>query len=152
MRNISFPKIITAGLLVGTLDISAALIRYYAKTGKNPMTVPKYIASAVFGEEAFAGGNSMIIWGFLFHYLIAVSFTIFFFFLYRNLRLLSYNPVLTGIVYGLFIWAVMDMLIVPLSAAPVIPFSLSGAVIAALILIICIGMPLALLARHWSKE
>lgn len=71
--------IIKAGLLAGTLDISAACVQYYMKTGKNPDYVLKYVASGAFGKDAFTGGIVMSMAGLLFHYLIAFSFTLFFF-------------------------------------------------------------------------
>jgi hypothetical protein len=45
-----WPTVFLSGLLVGTLDITAALVQFYIKTGKDPLIVPKYIASAVFGK------------------------------------------------------------------------------------------------------
>jgi len=56
-------SIFKAGLLVGTLDILAALFHYYISTHKNPLNVFKYIASGVFGKKAFTSGSSMITWG-----------------------------------------------------------------------------------------
>src|SRR5688500_17155151 len=63
--------ILFSGLLVGSLDITAALVQFYIKTGKDPLIVLKYIASAVFGKDAYAGGNKMAIYGLLFHFIIA---------------------------------------------------------------------------------
>ena len=63
-----------AGLLAGLLDIAAALIQYAANGGKTPSIVFKFIASGVFGRKAFAGGTAMIVAGFIFHLLIALSF------------------------------------------------------------------------------
>ena len=43
------------------------------------------VARGAFGrEEAFAGGNTMVIWGVIFHYFIAFSWTILFFVLSRD--------------------------------------------------------------------
>jgi hypothetical protein len=151
--NSLFIEIIKAGLIVGTLDISAAFIYYYIATGnKDVFTILRYIASAVFGKEALTGGAGMSIAGLIFHYLIAVSFTIFFFWLYRRVTFLSKNIVLTGIVYGLFIWAVMNLLVVPFSKIGSRPFNLRNASINALILIICIGIPLAFMADRFYKK
>jgi hypothetical protein len=151
--NSLFIEIVKAGLIVGTLDISAAFIYFYIATGnKDVFTILRYIASAVFGKEALTGGAGMSIAGLIFHYLIAVSFTIFFFWLYRRVTFLSKNIVLTGIVYGLFIWAVMNLLVVPFSKIGSRPFNLRNASINALILIICIGIPLAFMADRFYKK
>lgn len=139
--------ILKAGLLVGTLDILVAFINFYSKTGKNVSIVLKYIASAVFGKEAMTGGNSMIFWGLLFHYLIAFGFTLIFALLYPKLWQWFKNIFLIAIVYGVFIWLIMNLIVVPSSKASQIPFSWSAGTINCLILIVCIGLPLAYLFR-----
>jgi hypothetical protein len=52
MKNLS-SRIITAGAIVGTLDIVAAAIYFFQATGSNPLNVLKYVASGVFGMAAF---------------------------------------------------------------------------------------------------
>ena len=141
-------NIIGAGLLVGTLDIIAACLQYFIKTGKGPENVLKFVASGVFGKEAFTGGILMSVCGLLFHFLIAFTFTTFFFFIYPKLKFLSFNAILTAILYGVFTWAVMNRVVLPLSNTPAIPFTLAGAAIAAGILCLCIGLPLAIIAKR----
>jgi hypothetical protein len=145
-------RILQAGLLTGTLDIAAALIQYYIKTEKNPEPVLKFIASGVFGNEAFSGGSIMSLYGLIFHFIIAFAFTLFFFWVFPKMKLLSKNRILTGIGYGIFIWLVMNLLVLPLSKTPKLPFTLSGAAIAIGILIVCIGLPLAFLAKPKPKQ
>ena len=144
--------VLLSGLLVGTLDITAALVQFYIKTGKDPLIVPKYIASAVFGKDAYAGGNQMVVYGFLFHYLIAFIWTLFFFFIYPRLNIRSWNRVVAGVLYGLFIWVIMNRVVVPMSKAPVSAFNLKQAVIAALILIAAIGLPLSFIAHRFYSS
>lgn len=138
--------VLKAGLLVGTLDILAAFLHYFIKTNKDPLPVLKFIASGIFGKEAFTGGNSMYTWGLVFHFIIAIAFTFFFFWIYSIFPSLFKYRLLTGIVYGLFIWAVMQFIVLPLSNAPKMAFRPLNAMLAAAILIICIGIPLAFLA------
>ena len=138
-----------SGLLVGTFDITAALVQFYIKTGKDPLIVPKYIASAVFGKDAYSGGNQMVVYGFLFHYLVAFIWTLFFFLIYPKLKLQSWNRVITAVLYGIFIWIIMNRLVVPMSNASVSAFNLKQAVIAALILIAAIGLPLSFIAHRF---
>ena len=75
--------IIKAGLIAGSLDIIAAFLNFYFKTGKNPTIVLKYTASAIFGKDAVTGGNGMALTGLLLHYIIAFIFTIFFSLTYK---------------------------------------------------------------------
>lgn len=149
-----FSLLIKAWLLVGTLDLLAAFIDLYVSLGRNPFqTVPRYIASAWFGMDAFKGGGSMIAWGVLFHYLIAGFFTLFFFLLYVNIRWMSRYWVLAACLFSLFIWVVMNRLVVPASRVPVLPvFNPWKALKAVAILTFLIGLPLAWIAkRHYEK-
>lgn len=143
-------SILTAGFAAGTLDIAAALVQYYSKTGKDPTNVLRYIASAVYGPKAFSGGAAMAVWGLFLHYCIAFLFTLFFFWVYPKLGIARKNiipTVLAGLVYGLVVWALMNLLVVPLSAAQTGPFVWKKAIVAMLILVGCIGLPIALFAR-----
>jgi hypothetical protein len=62
---------------------------------------------------------------------------------------MSTNRVLTGILYGLFIWLVMNRIVLPLSNTPTIPFKLYKAVKAATILIVMIGIPLSFIMQKY---
>lgn len=142
--------ILLTGLTAGFLDITAACTQYYIKTGKGPGGVLRYVASGVFGKKAFAGGTGMAAWGLLFHFIIAFGLTIFFFWLYPKIRWLGKNIILGGLLYGIFAWLVTNLLIVPLSRVPPVPFVLSRAIIAALILMACIGLPISLMTnKHY---
>jgi hypothetical protein len=141
--------VITAGLAAGTLDIIAASLQYYIKTGKGPGNMLRFIASGVFGAKAFSGGAAMARLGLLFHYVITFLFTVFFFWLYPRAGVLQKSAILTGLLYGIFVWAVMNLLVLPLSLAPVIPFVLKKAAIAMLILMCCVGLPTALIADKY---
>lgn len=145
--------IITAGLIAGSLDILAACVQFYLRTGKNPDRVLKFVASGVFGKDALAGGTLYAAWGLLFHYLIAFSFTFFFFWIYPRWKVLSINKWLTAVGYGLFVWLVMNRVVVPLSQIPKIPFQLTQAMIAAAILICMIGLPLSFtIGKYYSEK
>ncbi len=147
------PKIIlTAGLIAGTLDISAAFLQFYIKTGKNPLVILKYIASGAFGPTARSGGTGAMVWGLVFHYMIAFGATLFFFWIYPRLKFMSVNRWVTAIVYGIFIWAVTNLVIVPLSLIHKFPSSFTQSVIAALILIVAIGLPLSFIIGNYYDK
>jgi hypothetical protein len=135
-----------AGMITGSLDISAAFIQYFIRTQKNPVAVLPYIASGVFGKEAFNGQTIMIWCGLIFHFIAAIIFAIFFFWLSKMFPSMLKIKLLTGILYGFFIWSVMQFLVLPLSQTPKFPLHFTNAIIAILILIVCIGIPLAYLA------
>jgi uncharacterized membrane protein YagU involved in acid resistance len=56
---------------------------------------------------------------------------------------------LTGVVYGIFIWLVMNLIVVPLSNTGSWPFTIDNAVINATILSACIRLPLSYLAHRF---
>lgn len=147
-----FGAILLAGLSAGTLDAIAASISYYSKTGKTPGNVWRYVATGVFGKKVFASATLKAAWGLLFHFMIAFLFALFFFWLYPRLKWLSRNKVIGGLLYGIFIWLVMNLLVVPLSQARDIPFTIKGAAIGMLILMFCVGLPISLIAGYYYSR
>lgn len=140
--------VLWAGLLVGTLDISAATTHFLINGGKDPVNIFIYIASGVLGKTASEIGPSIAWLGLLLHYLIAYIWTAFFFLIYPRLELSSRNWILVGVLYGIFIWLMMNRVVVPLSGTPKSPFRLNGAIINCLILIAMIGLPLSYIAKR----
>ncbi|MGV8093560.1 MAG: hypothetical protein AB2L24_17000 [Mangrovibacterium sp.] len=147
------PKIILfAGLLTGTLDILAAIIQTYLYGG-NPVKMFQYITSGVFGEKSFAGGLTYAFYGLAFHYAIAFAWTILFFLIYPKMKFLKRNRLLTGTGYSVFIWVVMNLVVLPLSNVPQSPFHIQSAVTDMLILMAAVGLPLSYLAdRFFSTD
>ena len=141
-------EVLKAGLIIGSLDIGAAFLHYYLKTGRNPLAVLPFIASGVFGKKAFAGGAEMMVLGLLFHYLIATTWAFIFYYVISRLPLFRRWWVAAGIIYGLLVWCVMNLVVLPLSRTPGRPFNWENALIGAGILVVCIGLPLAFMARR----
>jgi hypothetical protein len=152
MKRSFLKNALIAGSITGTLDISAAFIQYFIQTGKSPIVILPFIASGVFGKEAFNGENIMILLGLIFHFITAIIFAIFFFWLSKTFPSILKNKLVTGILYGFFIWSIMQFIVLPLSNAPVSPLHFRGAIIAILILIVCIGIPLAYMAGKKRSE
>jgi hypothetical protein len=141
-----------AFLLAGTLDILAAVIQTLVLGGR-PVKMLQYIASGVFGTESFSGGGSFAIIGLVFHYVIALIWTSIFFLLFPKIKILSKNWVLSGLFWGLLIWAAMNLVVLPLSNVPQSPWNTSRAIIALLILIVAMGLPISYLAhRFYSND
>lgn len=143
--------LLSAWLTAGTLDITAAGIQYYIRTGKGPGGVLRFVASGLLGRKAFAGGNTAAAWGLLFHYCNALLFTLFFFWLFPRLKIMGKNLWVTGLCYGVFTWCVMNLLVVPASRAPHIPFVPGKAAVAMMILMVCIGLPIALIIGRYYQ-
>jgi len=134
--------------LVGTLDITAAIINFLAQGGEDISRIFKFIASGIFGQMAFEKGNSIILMGLLFHYLIAFLWTALFFYGYNRLKLRKVNAYIIGLLYGLIIWCVMNLLVLPLSNTPKHTQDLSQILMGMLILILCVGLPISIIYKR----
>jgi uncharacterized membrane protein YagU involved in acid resistance len=145
-------KILLFGLLTGFLDGVAAILLFVARGNKKPAILFQYIASAVFGKAAFTGGSGMVVMGILLHLLIALSWTVIYFRLYPHISWLSVYPLAAAAIYGLLIWLIMNLVVVPLSKAAPRPFSLTFALINIVILMVAIGLPAAFLARQYFQK
>ena len=142
-RKKALLNILWVGLLVGTLDSLAALLLNY---NVQPGVIFRFIASAVFAKDAFAGGPVMIVAGVLFHYLIAYLFTTAFYLLYPFAFSVFKNKYVVANVYGGIAWLIMNVIVVPLSKIGPHAIDPLTAVTGVLALIICVGLPVALLA------
>jgi len=107
--------IILAWLVAGTLDISYAIITWGPVFGKiTAAQLLQGIASTLMGKDAFTGGIPIALVGLAMHYGISLAWTTIYFFIFPYIPLLSRNAFLSGILYGIFVWAMMTILIVPL--------------------------------------
>ena len=148
-----FKAIFLTGLLAGTLDAIAASLNFWIKTGKSPIPVWQYVASGVFGKNPEPGGYTRAAWGLFFHFCIAFLFTIFFFWIYPKIKFLSKNAILTGLLYGSFVWLIMNLVVVPLSNTPKLPFNLSSTILGIAFMLFCIGLPISIIAKkHFSGK
>lgn len=133
-------------LLVGTLDIIAAIIHFKLSGGDNPVRILHFIASGVFGNAAFDAGPGMALAGLTFHYLIAGTWTFLYFLVYPFTFQKIRSKVISGIIYGVFIWIVMNLIVLPLSNTPEISRNLTRDVIGAAILVVAVGLPLSFIS------
>lgn len=156
-RAVSSPRtalaVVTAWLLAGTLDIAAAIVYYVRLSPAGTERLLQGIASGVLGARAFEGGAAAALLGLAFHYLIALVWTLVIFVAFRTLGSLRRHLLATGIVYGFVVWVVMNLVVVPLSRVNRAPLQPRAAAIAAIILVLCIGLPLSLvIGRHLPDE
>ena len=159
MRKSFFASALTAGLIAGVLDITAACINAYIKSDgvTTPMKVLRYVASGAVDPKTFSSPALLALFGLLVHFFIAISFTFLFFFLAKQIPSLVKYPIPIGILYGIFVWATMRFIIlVNLSRHKQKPIETEedfrNAAIAAGIIVICVGIPIALLAKRYVKS
>jgi hypothetical protein len=144
-------QIILTWLLCGTLDAISALI---INPGATLAGIFKYIAGGFFGKEAVAaGGTEMVVYGALFHYLIAFIFTFLLFKLYPFFINIFRSKILLAFVFGLLIWVVMNLLVVPyLSHIIQKPFKLVGVLKNMAALIVAFGLPISFIAGKYYRD
>jgi len=136
------------GGLAGTFDLIAAFISF----GRN---VPRDIASGVLGRRAYEGGAGVGTWilGVFLHYAIAFSAAAIYCVAARKLSFLREHFVVCGLFYGIAVFLVMNLIVLPLSAVPfkVGPFTVSGLRIGLLMHMLIIGLPISFGAWKFSK-
>ena len=74
--------------------------------------------------RAFDGGAGTAALGLLLHYVIALVWTVLFFLAARRFGALTRHPIPVGLSYGVVVWAVMNLIVLPLSNARRGPFNL----------------------------
>src|SRR3954471_10037843 len=143
-----FRAIVLTALIVGAMDITSAFIMAWSR-GSTAMRLLQFVASGALGQRAFAGGYATAALGLAFHFVVAFAVVIVFNVARRNFALAREHPVASGIVYGLLIYAVMNLIVLPLSAAKprhaLMPDLIQGA-----IHMFIIGLPTSLLLRRFS--
>jgi hypothetical protein len=136
-------------LVVGTLDISDALI-FFGLRGAAPVRIFHSIAAGLLGRDAArAGGRPTAFLGGFLHYFIAFGIVAVFYAASRKIPLLIRRPWLAGPLYGVLVYLFMNLVVIPLSAIGRLPFPPPPALLlnGLLIHIFGIGLPSALFAR-----
>ena len=151
----AFLAILLGGLIAGTLDITYACIFSYVRSGRMPIVILQSVASGALGRSAYEGGVKTAILGLGFHFLIALIAAAVYYFASRVLRFMVTHAVISGILYGVCVYIVMNCVVLRISAihATTWPWSYPKSVLIGGLLIhmFGIGLPIALVVRKFSK-
>lgn len=147
----NFQPIFWGGLVAGTLDICAAFLTAWLRAGVGPVRVLHFVASGLIGQDSFQGGAKTAVLGLGLHFLIATGATIVFYLASRKLLFLIERPVHFGLLYGVAVYLFMNFVVLPLSRVPQRPMTVSGFIIGLLTIMFCIGLPIALIVRRYSR-
>jgi hypothetical protein len=137
-----------AGLLCGVLDITASGTLFVLKGGTLERIL-QFIASGAVGAKAFAGGKKTAAAGLFFHFVIAFSAATAYYLLSTQIPFLLTHAVLSGILFGAAVHLFMSLVVVRLSAAPKREFSVSAFLTQLVIHMFLVGLPIALVVRHF---
>lgn len=145
----AFPVVLIIGLIAGTLDITDSLVFNYFR-GITPTMIFQYIATGLIGMRAIDLGLASIALGVALHYTIALTWTAIFYAASRKLAIFTRRPVICGLLYGAFIYLVMNFIVLPLSRVPHVhaTATLAARINAVLALLVCIGLAISLLVRR----
>ncbi|MGI8438504.1 MAG: hypothetical protein ACR2NX_16645 [Chthoniobacterales bacterium] len=144
--------ILLGGAIAGACDITYA-ITFWAFRGVAPTRVLLSVASGLLGANAFKGGHGIAFLGLALHFLIALIWAALYILVAQKIPLLTRRAFLCGLVYGAFIFAVMNLVVLPLSAFPrKVTFPFLATSTGLLVHIFLIGLPIALAARKTRAE
>src|SRR5215469_13492262 len=103
----AYRTIAWAGLLAGTLDITAAFVEAGLE-GRTPVRLLQGIAGGLLGVSSFQGGLATAALGAFFHFLIATTAAAVFFLASRNVRLVVKHAIRSGLLYGVAVYILMS--------------------------------------------
>jgi len=140
-----------AGLLAGTLDISAAIVES-GLAGNGPLHLFQGIAGGLLGMSTFQGGLPTAVLGAFLHYLIATTASAVFYLASRRWRALVRRPILSGLLYGVAVYIFMYYIVLPLSAyhTKVALPRMSHLIRDVAVHIFMVGLPISLMVRKFS--
>ncbi len=149
-KPVPWKPVILTTLIAGTLDLSAASIQAWFAAGISPRQLLIYIASGVWGKEAYTAGDKMLFFGTFFHFMIVFACVFCFFWIYPKWAFLQYSILLNALLIGLTAWLITTQIIIRLSSIPTQAPDWPNALLAIAILVVCIGLPTSFAAKKSS--
>lgn len=141
--------IVTAGLVVGVLDISSAFVIWWQR-GVALQHGLQGIAAGLLGTSSYEGGMATAALGLALHFFVAFVVVSVFYLVSRKLPFLTRQPFVWGVLYGIGVYVVMYWIVLP-SAFPTFRHRLSNELLALAIHICLIGLPTAFIVRRYSE-
>ena len=150
-----FKPILIGGLIAGTFDITYACVFFGIRNHVRPTRILQSVARGALGQQAFQGGLKTAALGLFFHFLIALTAAAVYVFASRVLRFMITHAAVCGILYGACVYFFMYGIVMRFSAihSTTLPWVYPWAVLIPNLLIhmFGIGLPIALVARRYSK-
>jgi hypothetical protein len=141
--------LVISALTVGVLDIGYAIVSAYFRAGTPPIRILQAVASGALGREAYAGGPTTAAIGLGFHFLIAFIVTAIFFAAAARISALTRRPVITGALYGIGVYLVMNFVVIPLSKIGPRPLPAAFVIVTGVLVhMFLVGIPIAAGARR----
>jgi hypothetical protein len=133
-------------LTVGVLDITDALV-FFGVRGVPPVRIFQSIAAGLLGRASYSGGLPTAVLGAALHFFIAFVIVLTFMLGSKQIPMLRRHPVVSGLAYGVAVYLVMNLVVLPLSAVGRPTFVLPVVINGILIHMFGVGLPSSLFAR-----
>jgi len=144
--------ILWGGLLAGLGDLMFAFV-FYGMRGATPIRILHSIASGLLGAKSYAGGGGTAVLGFVLHFVIAFGAATVYYLASRRIPLLLQHATVCGLLYGIVVYAVMNAVVLPLSALPAKPsYPLRVLIPSVLGHMVLVGLPIALSIRRAERS
>ena len=142
--------VLAAGLLAGALDITYVFVYFHTA---DPFSILRNIAAGLLGAAAVKGGGlGLAALGLALHFVIALGAAAVFYAASRKLPVLTRHAIVSGLLFGVVVWLVMNGVVLPLDANPPKNFPLQLPVARWMPVfvahLLCIGLPIALVVRR----
>lgn len=143
--------IMWGGAACGILDSIAASVQF-ALRGIEPLRVWQGVASGLMGQRAFGMGWLSGGFGLILHFLIALIVTAVFVWACPQFPALQQFYWISGPLYGVIVFLVMNLIVVPLSARPKRPAPVMVVAVQIVIHMLLVGLPIALAANRFLSH
>jgi hypothetical protein len=144
--------ILTAWLAAGSFDILAAFM-YSIVNGGSALGVARAVASGLLGTNVIGAGWDIGLIGLALHYAIMLGIVLVFWGASRYFAFLLARPFIIGPLYGVAVYAVMNLVVLPLSAIAFKPnYSMAPLLIGIATHMICVGLPIAFVFHYYSRR
>jgi len=141
--------ILTAGLVVGVLDISSAFVIWWQR-GVALQRGLQGIAAGLLGAKSYEGGMATASLGLALHFFVAFVVVTIFYLASRKIPFLTKQPFISGVFYGIGVYTVMYWFVLP-TAFSTFRHRLGNELLAVAIHIFLIGVPSAFIVRRYSQ-
>jgi uncharacterized membrane protein YagU involved in acid resistance len=136
-------SVLLGGLIAGTIDIGAAALINSA----NVLTILKAIAAGLLGRVAFEKGVEAEWLGLFLQLAMSIVIATVFVLAAQRLQLLRRRWIGSGLAYGVIVFAVMNYVVLPLSAVGHSPHFTTAKFAANLLAMLVFGLIIAFFAR-----
>jgi hypothetical protein len=141
----AWPAILIGGLVAGGLDTISAYLSLSAGW-------PRAVAGGLLGMSAFKGGAGVYALGLFLEFFIATGAAAVYFAFSRKLEFLKPHFFVCGLFFGIAVYLVMNLIVLPLCALHVrSPISRPDLIQGILVHMFLIGLPIGYSVRRFSE-